>query len=409
MMSQIASPLSTLGVPFRVPGDLQVNHQRLLTETAHLLLQDYDADSLCRAVFELIRGPFQLDVYFHYLVTEDGKHLRLASCGGSEAARAILGTELEFGQAVCGTVAQTCEWMYLTEVQRRNDEMTSLIRNFGVRSYTCQPLILDHEIVGTLSFGSCSRDSFKPEELEMFRLIARQVNVVTERRRVSDHLRQLEQLATVGRMCATLAHEINNPLGSLRNLLYLMHGETITDTGHGLLERADEQVTRLAETTKRTLDLFRGKHLPPTVVNLSELAEDLLANMRFPRGVAIRPSIAEGIHVRAIPGELWQVMFNLLNNAAHFSSEGGEVFLTVQEADGEAEIRVRDQGPGISETSRANMFKPFYTTRSSGGTGIGLWISREMVERVGGTLVFESEPTRRPGTEFIVSLPLASA
>jgi len=407
MVSSAVSPTAKLAAPFQVPLDLQANHQRLLTETAHMLLRDYDADTLCQAVFALIRVPFQLDLYFHYLVAEDGQHLKLASSGGSEEARSILGTSLDFGQAVCGVVAQTCEWMYLTDIQSRTDDMTALIRNFGIRCYTCQPLMIDDEIVGTLSFGSSSRDSFKPEELEMFRLVARQVNVVTERRRVSERIRELEQLATAGRMCATLAHEINNPLASLNNLLYLLRGDMTTDHGQVLLGLAEGQVTRLADTTKRTLDLFRGKHLPPTIVDISELARQLIANLRLPRGISIRSSITSNVNVRAIPGELWQVMYNLITNAANFSPDGGDIYLTITEAEGEAEIRVRDLGQGISEKTRPNLFKPFYSTRSDGGTGLGLWISKEMVERIGGSITFESDPTQRPGTEFIVRLQTA--
>jgi signal transduction histidine kinase len=102
-----------------------------------------------------------------------------------------------------------------------------------------------------------------------------------------------------------------------------------------------------------------------------------------------------------------QVLFNPMTNAAQFSPEGGEISPSIAQEDGQGLVRIKDQGPGISEAMRAKLFKPFYTTRSNGGTGLGLWISREMVERVGGSLVFQSEPSRRPGTEFIVTLPLA--
>jgi signal transduction histidine kinase len=221
-------------------------------------------------------------------------------------------------------------------------------------------------------------------------------------------MRQLEQLATVGRMCATIAHEINNPLECLNNLLYLVQSEVNTKDGQWYVQQAEQQVSRLAETTQRTLDLFRGKQQLPRVVDMGQLVMEMLANTPAVREIKLVPAIEADLLVLAIPGELRQVLFNLVNNAMQFTPDGGKVLLTVKRSgQRSAEIRVKDEGPGISEANRAKIFRPFYTTRANGGTGVGLWISREMVERIGGSLTFESEPTRRTGTEFIVTLPLA--
>lgn len=390
--------------PLPVPQHLPVNYQRLLIESAHLLMQDQDVDALCQSVFDLIREPLHLDVYFHYLVSPDKTHLYLASSGGNEIVRQALGTDLQFGQAVCGTVAQTCEWMYVTDVQHRTDEMTALIRSFGVRCYSCQPLIMHGEIIGTLSFGSSSRDSFMPEELEIFQLIAQQVNLATDRRRQNEHIRDLEKLATAGRMCATLAHEINNPLESLVNLLYLVRDEVKSDIGAEFVRQAEAEVLRLSETTQRTLDLFRGKQQSPRLVDLSELTEELLDSLKLP--VRLIRDIEPGICVFAIPGELRQIIFNIVRNASQFSPVGGEVTVTLHKSDGSAILSVKDQGPGIPRNMRSQLFQPFYTTRVEGGTGIGLWISREMIRHAGGTLTFESDPETKPGTEFLITLPI---
>jgi signal transduction histidine kinase len=102
------------------------------------------------------------------------------------------------------------------------------------------------------------------------------------------------------------------------------------------------------------------------------------------------------------------VLFNLLTNAAHFTAPGTPVRLTVRRSGSNAEIRVIDQGPGIGEEARGRLFQPFFTTRGKEGTGIGLWLSKEMIERAGGRLVFYSEPTLRPGTEFVATLPFVN-
>jgi signal transduction histidine kinase len=220
---------------------------------------------------------------------------------------------------------------------------------------------------------------------------------------------QLERLAIAGRMAATLAHEINNPLESLANLLYLIRDKVRDEEGHALVKAAESAVSLLAETTQRTLDLCRGTQQKAQVLNLSDLTAEILANASLPQHVPLRSSIETGLSVRAISGELRQVIFNLLINAAQFSPVGGAVWVTVQRAAEFAEVRVKDEGPGISEKAQARLFQPFYTTRTVGGTGLGLWLSREMVERVGGTLSFESEPALRPGTEFIIRIPIIEA
>lgn len=383
------------------------DYHRILSATAHSLLEDNDPDVLCQSVFHTLRTSFNVDVYFHYLVSPDRTHLVLASSGGNDAVRAALGSRITFGQNVCGTVAETEKWMYLTDVQSRTDEMTALIRQHGIKCYCAQPLISKGALVGTLSFGSITSEAFTEVELDLIRVLAQQVTLTTERRLEHEQIRRLEQLALAGRVSANLAHEINNPLESLSTILYILRDEIATEDGKGLLANAEMEVRRLAETTQRTLDLYRGKHQQGHKLDLSALARNIAANVTLPMGAKLETEIADGLFVDGVSGELRQVLLNLLINAAQFTPSGGAVVMTLREDDGFASIKVRDEGPGISERSRSQIFQPFYTTRANGGTGIGLWVSREIVERTGGTLTFLSIPELERGTEFIVRLPLA--
>jgi signal transduction histidine kinase len=262
-------------------------------------------------------------------------------------------------------------------------------------------------LIGTLSFSTSQKYSFSEQELELFRLVVRQVTLANERRLQNERLRSIEQLAAAGRMSAALAHEINNPLETLGNILYLLRSEP-SDHAMELLDIADRQVARLAETSHRTLALFRGKPQPPRLVNLSDLTAEVAAEIRLPRNVALRSEIHPGLCVRLVPGEFRQVLFNLLINAAQFSRPGDPVTLTAQRRGDRAELRFKDLGPGIAPELRSLLFQPFCTTRTEGGTGLGLVLSREMIERIGGTLRFESDSDVRPGTDFIVTLPLAA-
>jgi putative methionine-R-sulfoxide reductase with GAF domain len=127
----LTGTMSDLSV--HIPSGLRPDYLQVLSETATLLLADSEPRAVCELLFRQLSNVLQLDAYFHYLVSEDGTHLELASCAGvpeSEMPRLV---RLEFGQAVCGTVAKNCQWMYVPGVQARGDEMTGLIRGYGIR------------------------------------------------------------------------------------------------------------------------------------------------------------------------------------------------------------------------------------------------------------------------------------
>lgn len=379
--------------------------QRLRLEVADLLLLDQSPETLCQSLFEILRGPLKLDFYFHFLVSEDETHLELAASGGDEEIRDALGSHLEFGEAISGTVAQTGLEQCLEYMQQRDDQMTQVVREHGVCCYICEPITPKKQLIGTLSFGSRQRNFFHPQEIELLRAVAQQVTLAVDRRLQVKRMVQLERLALAGRMSAALAHEINNPLESLTNLLFLLRSEVAGEAGHALVRDAEAAVFFLAETSRRTLGLFRGKPQQTQLLNLSELVEQIVKDVSFPERVPLRTAVAPAIWVRVVPGEIRQVLLNLLINAAQFSPIGSEVLLTLSCAGELAEIVVRDEGAGISERTKARLFQPFYTTRTV-GTGLGLWLSREMVERVAGTLTVKSDPSTCPGTEFIVRLPI---
>ncbi len=370
------------------------------------LLEDHDPDTLCQSIYAPLHERAGVDVYFHFLTAPDGAHLELVSSAGSQAVRAMLGTRLNLGQAVCGFVAQHREPMRLENIESRNDEMTSMVREAGVRAYACFPLIRRNEVLGTISFGSTVYSNFTDEQFELFALIAHGMALATERRRQTEYLRTIEQFAAAGRMSAILAHEVNNPLESLASVLYLLQDEVPSPHGRELLEMANSQVTRLAETARRILETFRGTGATPKITDISALTRELVADISLPRDAHLVTEITDGLCCKVIAGEVRQVLFNLLLNAAQFSPLGGRVRLSVQPCDGYAEIRISDEGDGISEANRGKVFQPFYTTRAKGGTGIGLWLSHELVERNGGTLRFESTATPGHGTTFVARLPL---
>ena len=139
---------------------------------------------------------------------------------------------------------------------------------------------------------------------------------------------------------------------------------------------------------------------------MSGLLREVLSGLRVPKQIPIEPVLQDDLYVHANPGELRQVFVNLLINAAQFSPADKKVSLTASRNDAAVEVRVRDEGPGISEKNSKKLFQPYFTTRVGSGTGLGLWVSQEIVNRYGGSLTFVSNPTVGPGTDFVVTLPM---
>jgi len=169
-----------------------VDQLRLLWEAAAVLLSTNDPNAILRGLLAKIGPVLQLDTYFHYLVDETGGALRLASCAGVPPKTTETIARLEFGHTISGTVAQHHRSIYVPAVQRSTDPKTGAIRSFGLRAYVCYPLMAGRETLGTLSYGSRTRDEFDPDELAVLQTIAHYVAVAFERLLTANALRVSE-------------------------------------------------------------------------------------------------------------------------------------------------------------------------------------------------------------------------
>jgi two-component system CheB/CheR fusion protein len=243
---------------------------------------------------------------------------------------------------------------------------------------------------------------------------------ITQTKMAEEALRNSERLAVAGRMAATIAHEINNPLETVTNVLYLLSRNPTLDEGaRKYLKIADEELRRIAQITRSTLGLYRERDTTPTAVNLSEMIDNLL--LFYQRqvqslGVEVEKRFDSAGRVVGVSGELRQVIANLMANAIDaLSVAGTKLKLHVYEsADwrnlGKRGIRlvVADDGPGINAETQANLFRPFYTTKGQKGTGLGLWVSQGIVTRHGGSIRLHSRTGTRHGTCFAVFIPFGA-
>jgi signal transduction histidine kinase len=226
-------------------------------------------------------------------------------------------------------------------------------------------------------------------------------------------LRRSDKLALTGQLVATLAHEINNPLDSLTNLLYLLGSNpTLDHSARELVEAAKQEVGRLSSLSRETLALHRETKLP-VVTKVSELLDDVLATLRRRLESAqikiCRDYQTEGM-VTSYPSELRQVFTNLIANAVDAMNECSELSLSIETIpDREVVVRIADTGCGIPAENLDAIFEPFFTTKGDKGTGIGLWVTKSIVEKVGGRIEVTSSTTGKIGTCFSIFLPATNA
>jgi PAS domain S-box-containing protein len=228
---------------------------------------------------------------------------------------------------------------------------------------------------------------------------------VTMERRTRAVLLSNEKLAVAGRLAATIAHEIHNPLDSVANLLYLLQQNPAPDDSKHFLELAQSELARVTQITRAMLGLYRESRAP-VPIDLKETIQEvlLLLEGRFHAlGVHITVDLQPGVVVEGFPGELRQVFTNLITNATEAVSANGSISVRLthrpaaisasgERLDDGAIIEVTDNGPGIAPEMRDRLFQPFLTTKGEHGTGLGLWISQGIVHKLGGTIELVPKP-----------------
>jgi PAS domain S-box-containing protein len=238
---------------------------------------------------------------------------------------------------------------------------------------------------------------------------------ITDRHAAELALMRAEKLAAAGRLAAAIAHEVNNPLEGLVNLIYLARGEQSIEKIRRHLAEADRELQRIAHITRQSLGFYRESSsagLFRTDVVTREVFEFYSSRAASAR-VSLRVKITTEQRVFGNSGELRQVLSNLLANSLDACREGDAVCVRVRAGRRDSAgpgvfITLADNGSGIQPENLNRIFEPFFTTKKDTGTGLGLWVSRELIEKVGGRLnVRSSVAENRSGTVFRVFLPAA--
>lgn len=239
---------------------------------------------------------------------------------------------------------------------------------------------------------------------------------ITERRKAERTLLVTERLAAVGRLAATVAHEINNPLEAITNLVYLARTASTPSEVAGFLSNAEEQLACVSHLTRQTLGFYRETS-GARRVRPAEIVDSIVAvftSKAKNKGIQLKPEIKDDLEICAIPGEIRQVLANLISNSIDAIQGPGEITIRISRARSSAKepvcgirITVADTGSGIPRETLKRVYEPFFTTKRDVGTGLGLWVCKNIVETHHGTI--RGRSATAPGkswTAFSIFLPL---
>ena len=233
-----------------------------------------------------------------------------------------------------------------------------------------------------------------------------------------DALRKSEKLAAVGRLASSIAHEINNPLEAVTNLVYLARRTDNLEEIRERLQLAEEELSRVSHIATQTLRFHRQQSRPlPT--NIAEVLQSILClyhSKLMNSAIAVRFEKMDCPHLVCYQGEIRQLLTNLITNAIDAMPNGGHLRIQVRPATdwrtGENGVRitVADTGHGMTEAIKRRIYEPFFTTKGAIGTGLGLWVSSEIVEKHAGSIhVRSSKREHRSGTAFTLIFPYSGA
>jgi PAS domain S-box-containing protein len=237
---------------------------------------------------------------------------------------------------------------------------------------------------------------------------------ITDRKRSEQALMEAEKLAVTGRMAATLAHEINNPLAGVTNLIFLLKSQNLEGAAQEFLRMADDEIRRVAQIVQKTLSFYRAD-VQATTTRIADLVDEVIwlyQKRLTDAGIEVSKRYHFSGDIVCNAGEMRQVLTNLFVNAIDAVEKRGKLTVKIAQSrdwmnGGARGVRVliADSGSGIPESQRSHLFTPFFSLKGDRGTGLGLWISKGIMDKNGGYIRYHSRTQQPTGTVFAIFIP----
>jgi signal transduction histidine kinase len=284
----------------------------------------------------------------------------------------------------------------------------------------CQCLWREGRVVGLLNVGAASRNQMTAEKREVLAVLAghlavavKNCELLEEKVKLERELAARERLATLGQMAATVAHEVRNPLSSIKSIAQVMREDDKISRQYGRdLDLITGEVDRLSRSVTQLLSFSRPGAVASPPASLGEIIDGILTLARpeaCDRGIECTSILNRDRPIDGnTSGALKEILLNLVLNAIQAVPSGGHAVIeSYSGSNSTLRIRVSDDGPGIPESEREQIFEPFFTTRQR-GTGLGLAIVKRRIRELGGSISLESPIADGRGTRFEITVPVTA-
>ncbi|MBC8335568.1 MAG: response regulator [Anaerolineales bacterium] len=391
---------------------------RPLFDVTKAFLAETRPDRLPELIVEAICNQMRCEQAAYYQYAPESGVLTLLSKRG----QAFPENDGETAWEAVTKISETGLPVTVTETETEHPSLQKKLVNLGVGSALFVPI--SHSGVHALLYAGreIAQAAFREIDLDTFLILAQQASVAVENATLYAELReyvqqvedsqkallQAEKMATAGRLTASIAHEINNPLQAVRNCLHLAGREDLPDEKRKeYLTLAQNELDRLSMTVQRMLDFYRPGIVSPKKVDLPDILNHVLGLMDTQlqkKNIIVSQAFPKHLPlVMAVGAQLQQVFLNLILNAYDAMDSGGRIEISARRRKDTVDIIFQDSGSGIAPRDQASIFEPFISNKE-GGTGLGLTVSYNIITALGGELEFI--PNDQSGACFQVTLPI---